>query len=97
MPIYIAKYMYSDLYFEMKGVKAYRSLLDGFVVDLGLEMKRNSTYEEQRTRKILDRVSSRSFSACIYLVLKLLHFSPYRTSILQRYTNKHAHHNFSSL
>ena len=46
MPIYIAKYMYSYLYFEMKGVKAYRSLLDGFVVDLGLEMERNRNHEQ---------------------------------------------------
>ena len=46
MPIYIAKYMYSDLYFEMKGVKAYWSLLDRFVVDLGLEMERNRNHEQ---------------------------------------------------
>ena len=37
--------------------KNYCCLLSGFVVDSGLEMKKNSNFKEQRMGKSLDRVS----------------------------------------
>ena len=67
--------------------KNYCCLLSGFVVDSGLEMKKNSNFEEQRRGKSLDRVTLSILLWLIYLVLKILHLSPYKLFILQIYTN----------